>query len=115
MGTITLRMGEPGTFGSPVIAAEDGRSILVQTDRDYPSIASTFGWDIRTVPGRRGLRNVRCTHDGTDGTIGCNAGDPYASCGTDAGTFIAAAYAYLEAHDGATAEDPGYFSEDPTM
>jgi hypothetical protein len=84
--------------------------ILVQTDYDYPGIAGTFGWSVRMVEGRSGLRNVRCHHDGTDGTIACNAGNPYASCGLTAADFIASAAEYLDAHIGATADDPGYFA-----
>lgn len=31
------------------IESEDGRDRLIQTDWDWPSIASTFGWDKRTL------------------------------------------------------------------
>lgn len=31
------------------IVAEDGRDILVQTDWDWPSVASTFGWSVADV------------------------------------------------------------------
>ena len=84
--------------------------ILVQLDWDYPGIAGAFGWSVRMVDGRRGLRSVRCSHDGTDGTIACNAGDPYASCGATVSDFIDAARDWLSDHIGATADDPGYFA-----
>ena len=79
----------------------DGRSVLVQTDWDFPSVAGSFGWSPNFVqvcdePGRY------CDHDGTDGTVDC-------SCGVTAGDFISAARGWLDDHDGATVEDPGYF------
>lgn len=37
----------PGCPGE--ILAEDGRSVLVQTDWDYPGVASTFGWTTKSV------------------------------------------------------------------
>jgi hypothetical protein len=46
-----------------------------------------------------------CAHDGTDGTVDCK------HCGVTAGEFIAAAGEWLRDNDGATADDPGYFSE----
>lgn len=110
MTTITLSRDD-GPMHYPLIVADDDRDILVQLDYDYPGVASSFGWSPAMVEGRRGLRNVRCSHDGTDGTIACNAGDAYASCGTTAEEFIAAARQYLDDHIGATADDPGYFSE----
>lgn len=83
------------------ILAEDGRSVLVQTDWDYPGVASTFGWSMRDVQ-----RNTAgdCLHDFTDGTVDC------ADCGLTASDFIAAARLWLDEHDGAQAEDPGYFN-----
>jgi hypothetical protein len=45
-----------------------------------------------------------CIHDGTDGTIDCP------NCIMKASQFIAAAYSWLIDHDGATADDPGYFA-----
>lgn len=89
----------------------DGRSVLVQTDYDYPGVASSFGWYIGHVPaaGPAVVDNVSlrdCEHDGTDGTIDCP------ECGTDAFEFIAAAREFLDENIGATADDPGYFAED---
>ena len=44
-----------------------------------------------------------CQHDGTDGTVDCD------DCGLTAGDFIESAGEWLEANDGATVADPGYF------
>ena len=53
--TITLRDGD---FGSYLLVAEDGQEYLIQTDWDYPGIASTFGW-------------TPCRCEATDGTVSC--------------------------------------------
>lgn len=90
------------------IQNDDGRSVLVQMDWDYPSMARTFGWDMRSVQVlNRGYYGLRpCDHDGTDGTIQCP------SCGLTPQTFISAAAEYLDEHDGGIAHDPGYFDAD---
>lgn len=80
----------------------DGASILIHVDYDCPGVAETFGWDIRTVQHPGG----RCDHSATDGTVDCPA------CGITASQFIAEAGDWLAAHDGVTADDPGYFSYD---
>lgn len=37
---------ESGSFGwDYVIAHDDGREVLIQSDWDYPGTARTFGWD----------------------------------------------------------------------
>ena len=54
MGTITWNTGvdAPGCPGE--ILSDDGRSILVQTDWDYPGTASSFGWSLSEVqPAKR--------------------------------------------------------------
>jgi hypothetical protein len=82
---------ESGRFGWDfVIEAEDGRTVYVQTDWDYPGVASSFGW-------------APCC-DATDGTVDCEHGT--------AMDHINAAREYLDAHIGDVVEDPGYFSED---
>ena len=86
------------------IVAEDGRSILVQTDWDYPSVAQSFGWSLRNV--QRCPYCGGCDHSSTDGTVDCP------ECGVTAGAFIAAAGEWLRDNDGTTAEDPGYFEEE---
>lgn len=104
------------------IVNDDGRTVLVQTDWDYPGVASTFGWSLSQVQRCRycggepessdhlhftcedcGEQCPVCQHDGTDGTVDCP------ECRIDAGTFIAAAGEFLDGADGAVAEDPGYF------
>ncbi len=87
------------------IVADDGQSILVQTDYDFPGAASTFGWNMREVQ-REGYEDNPCDHRGTDGTVDCP------DCGVKASTFISAAYDWLMLNDGATVEDPGYFESD---
>lgn len=73
-------------------------SVLVQADWDFPGLAGTFG-------GRLGHGSkLKCTHDGTDGTVTCPG------CGKGASWFIGHAIDYLDENDGATAEDPGYFA-----
>lgn len=101
----------PGCPGE--ILGEDGRSILIQTDWDYPGTARTFGWTLDTVQRKpteqeeeNGADVPHCDHDGTDGTVDCK------ECGCTAGDFISAAYDWLADNDGATADDPGYFCED---
>lgn len=39
---ITLEEGRLGW--DYLLRAEDGRSVLIQSDREYPSFARTFGW-----------------------------------------------------------------------
>ena len=38
---ITLQSGD---FGSYLLVGDDGQNRLIQTDWDFPGIASTFGW-----------------------------------------------------------------------
>lgn len=83
--TINLQQGDHGTY---LVVAEDGRDILIQTDFDYPGIASTFGW----TP-------CECRH--TDGTVDC--------AHKTASQMIAEAQAFLDDHLGDSVEDPGYF------
>ena len=88
------------------LIAEDGRDILIQTDWDYPSIASNLGYSLRDSQViNSGYYGVTCDHDGTDGTIDCKA------CGYPASAFIRDAGDYLNEHDGETFDDPGYFAE----
>lgn len=104
---------------------KDGKSILFQTDWDWPSVARLFKFSLASVQKcdkcgkvtfghynqvvkhcRECERNVGiiCSHDETDGTIDC-------SCGVTAGSFIQAAREYLDEHDGETCENPGYSLE----
>jgi hypothetical protein len=82
---ITLLAGDCGTF---LLQADDGREILVQTDWDFPGVASAFGWS-------------PCPCGATDGTVDCEH--------EAASMMIAAACAFLSERTGATTDDPGYF------
>lgn len=92
----------PGCPGE--IVTEDDRTLLIQSDWDFPGVASTFGWSCRRVQIRPGFD---CDHRGTDGTVTCP------DCYVSAARFIEDARVWLEEHDGATADDPGYFTESP--
>lgn len=106
------------------ILSDDGRSILVQTDWDYPGFANSFGWSVRDVQRcpECGSCNVSgdesgmackecgqefepCYHDQTDGTVNCK----YCDC--TASDFIQSAGEFLESGDGLETDDPGYFDE----
>jgi hypothetical protein len=81
--------------------SDDGQTVLVQTDWDFPATAETFGWSTRNV---QVCPECDCDHNGTDGTVDCP------DCGIKAGDFIDAAREWLDNNDGVTAEDPGYFA-----
>lgn len=92
---------EAGDFGwDYLLVAEDGRSLLVQTDWDYPGIASNLGWSPSDVE-----PEGECEHAGTDGTINCD-------CGVKVAVFLASAQSFLDDHIGEDFEDPGYFGEE---
>lgn len=82
-----------------------GRSVLFQTDWDWPSVASLFGWSTEhEFKGKQGAE--ACLGSGfTDGTVDCP------QCGYKAGQFIASAREWLDDHDGETCENPGYALE----
>lgn len=78
-----------GDFGfTYLVVAEDGRDILIQSDWDYPGLASTFGW-------------TPCECGTTDGTVDC----PHKT----ASRMIAEAQEFLDRHIGDSVDDPGYF------
>lgn len=80
---------ERGDFGfTYLVVAEDGRDTLIQSDRDYPGLASTFGW-------------TPCQCRATDGTVDC----PHKT----ASRMIADAQEFLDRHIGDTVDAPGYF------
>lgn len=85
---ITLQAGKFGTY---LLVPNDPQveSRLVQTDWDYPGVASTFGWS-------------PC-HPETDGTVDCPV------CGKSVSELIQEAGEYLDEHIGDSVEDPGYF------
>lgn len=111
------------------LVAEDGREVLVQADYDWPGVALSFGWSIREVEPRKPEyysenwrtdlnlqleeaprfeayeKQLICDHTGTDGTVACK------TCGMSAEVFMSTAREWLDEHDGAEVEDPGYFEE----
>ena len=72
----------------------DDRTVLVQTDWDYPGVARSLGW-------------TTCC-GATDGTIDCRAH------GRTATEMIASAYDWIQEHEGEefVFEDPGYFEDE---
>jgi len=74
------------------LVSETGEDILIQSDWDYPGVASNFGWT--PCPQCRA----------TDGTVDCEH--------RVAGEMITEAAEYLDEHVGDTVEDPGYFGGD---
>tara|TARA_R110000823_G_scaffold269344_1_gene389119 strand:+ start:56 stop:367 length:312 start_codon:yes stop_codon:yes gene_type:complete len=91
---ITIELAEPRRMGNFLIVSNDesipleDRGILIQTDGDYPGIASTFGW-------------LACECGETDGTVDCSH--------RMADEMIGEAFEFLLDHEGETVEDPGYF------
>lgn len=86
---------EPYRFGCYLIVAEAEsgrrRTVLVQTDWDFPGVASRLGW-------------VACPCGFTDGTVDC--------AHRKAGEMIADARAHLDASDGVPcAELADYFGD----
>lgn len=88
------------------IIADNGEDRLIQTDWDFPAIASTFGWSISELSAPDKKHGNRCEHVQTDGTVKCP------DCDTTPSEFIQAAREWLDDNDGAEAEDPGYFTQD---
>jgi ssDNA-binding Zn-finger/Zn-ribbon topoisomerase 1 len=130
MGKITWNTDVIAPCCPGEIVNDDGRTLLIQTDWDYPSVASNFGWSLREVqnPAKQVCPKCRleenpedmpddicpdchvkmntvprgeCRHSGTDGTVDCK------ECGVTADEFIEAAGEWLRNNDGATADDPG--------
>lgn len=74
---------------------KNGKSIFIQSDRDFPVLASSFGWN---------MRGRKCKHEGTDGTVNCP------DCGKTATEFINEAIRFLDDNDGKIMIDNyGYF------
>lgn len=93
--------GAPGF----ILIHEDSRELLIDTDWDYPGVASAFGWSPVCA---QVIEKGTCNHSSTDGTVKCQ------ECGAGPSLFIDSAHAFLnEASDNGTeVEDPGYFSEE---
>jgi len=79
---------EAGRFGTYLVRADTGESLLIQFDWDFPGLAATFGWK-------------PCFCGRTDGTIDC--------AHQKVAAMLAAARTYLDRHLGDQADDPGYF------
>lgn len=86
MAKITLSAEKFGCY--TVTNLETNESRFVQTDWDFPGVASNFGW-------------VACDCGETDGTIDC----PHKT----AGEMIAEATEYLDNNVNKIVDDPGYF------
>jgi hypothetical protein len=83
---------ETGDFGAYVLSNdEDNRTILIQSDWDYPGVASTFGW----------IPCGQCRE--SDGTVAC--------AHNTVSEMIASAAEYLDDGPGPV-EDPGYFGQE---
>jgi hypothetical protein len=80
---------EEGRYGTYLLRAENGASLLIQIDWDLADVATAFGW-----------KPCHCRH--TDGTIACRH--------HTVAEMLAEARKYLGQHLGETADDPGYFS-----
>jgi len=90
---------DAGQFGWDylLVNEETGEDILIQTDWDYPGVASYLGWQHICPDGE--------AHGETDGTVDCPV------CGESSSDMIGEAGEFLDDHIGDTFEDPGYFSE----
>jgi hypothetical protein len=86
-------------WGFTIHNLETGETLPILTDWDYPSVASTFGWNIATAHRKPTCPGI---HD-TDGTVTCPV------CHATPSDFIQAASTWMIQHSGTTAEDPGYF------
>lgn len=102
MGKIiwNTEVNAPCCPGEIINGDNEEETILVQIDYEFPSTAMTFGWNILDVQKDDGF----CEHTGTDGSVDCPV------CKITASTFIDKAGEWLDNNDGATVDDPGYFS-----
>ena len=82
-----------GQFGWDYEIVSGRKSLLIQTDWDYPGVAGTFGW-------------VPCECGRTDGTVDC--------AHKTTAEMVASAQEYLDeiADSDVSVEDPGYFSNE---
>lgn len=62
---------------------DDSSTVLVQTDWDYPGVAQSMSWD---------MRSADCEHSFTDGTVKCE------QCGKEPSEFISEAIDYIREH-----------------
>jgi hypothetical protein len=84
---------EAMSYGGYLVKDETtGRTVYIQTDLDFPSLAMDFGWSGRLLPKTK-LRAVNIKDDDLTGAE------------------IYSAILYLDEHEGDVVEDPGYFGE----
>jgi len=74
----------------------NAKTVLVQTDYDYPGVASNLGWS-----------GTCC--GATDGTVDCKTHQKTAT------EMIASAYDWIVEHEGDEFEDPGYFEDEEVI
>ena len=85
---------EIGQFGWDYIIYQvdnEDNTVLIQTDWDYPGLASTFGWE------------NPCKCGESDGTVDCK------KCKLTTSEMITSASQYLDDNEGKVVDDPGYF------
>lgn len=94
MGQIMLYEPDnaPGCIAEIVNCDNEDETVLIQTDWDFPGVATTFGW----VP------CDKCRE--TDGTVDC--------AHKTASQMIAEAGEFISDHYGDTVDDPGYFNQE---
>lgn len=100
---IKLVANPPGAPGCVLLRSREKGGyvyeLLIQTDWDWPGVASSFGWSISKV---KCPYMPDCEHEGTDGTVKCKR------CKTQPVVFIQAAREWIDEHDGKVVENPGY-------
>lgn len=93
MARIRLEQGDFG-FTFLIVNEETQKDILVQTDWDYPGVASSFGYS----PCKDCKEECK---GATDGTVNCKL--------RTASDMISEASEFLTDNVGESADDPGYF------
>ena len=86
MGKIMLERGDFGNY--QILGEEESHVMLIQSEMDFPGIASTFGW-------------IPCECGETDGTVDCKH--------RKVADMICEAIEYLDNHIQMMVDDPGYF------
>lgn len=110
------------------------RTLLIQSDWDYPGIAGTFGFSLKSVQKCENCDGIITGVDPHAKTFLCDACEEdkedtgvmennhpccdhrttdgtvdCKDCGVPVGAFISAAGDWMDENDGKTTEDPGYF------
>lgn len=81
----------------------DGEPKIFQTDYEFPTLASSLGWNMINVQSNK---HKSCDHYSTDGTVDCE------ECGLKALDFITSASEWLHDNDGRVFRNKGleYFN-----